>query len=275
MPDCARFLILDIETYATSNPAARERIRQAAIEKRPPGNCKKEIKLAWDTEQAREERAAEAVAKTALDVLLAEPLCVCYDVDGEPVQADMMRNQEDETLAALAQVWNEQAGPGTIWAGHNLEGFDLRILLNRWRAHGIAPPAHFPVFNAGRWRGRVYDTMLRTPSNSGVNMVSLRAVCEAYGLPAAKTNTLWKGEPLDGAQVGAAFEAGEYDLILEYCADDVQVQRDLYMAQTKADTWGTYPREDDLEAAADDIHNSNLTEAQKQLALAALADRAV
>ena len=66
-----RLITLDIETYRTRNPVFVDRIQGEALTKRPAQNAAKEVKLDWDTDRARAERANEALAKTAVNVLLA------------------------------------------------------------------------------------------------------------------------------------------------------------------------------------------------------------
>ena len=268
MQSKARLIVFDIETYRTTNPAAMEQIREEAIEKKPASNTRKEVKMAWHTEAAREERAAEALAKTSVNVLLAEPLCVCWEADGDAYQADMMNRPEAEQLALLADAWDNQASQETIWCGHNIAGFDLAILLNRFRRHDICPPKHFPRYTDGKWRGRVWDTMLRTPCPNGLGFVKLSAVCQAHDIRSAKQEVHWNGEPMDGSRVAEAYEAGEYDLILDYCADDVSVQRDLYLRQTANDTWGTFDRHSDLTEQIIEIQQApGLTEGARAIAI--------
>ncbi len=268
-----RLMVFDIETYRTRNPAVLDRIRAEAAEKQPASNTRKELKMAWHTEAAREERSREAVAKTSQDPLIAEPLVVCWEADGEPYFADMMSHPEREQLALLVEWWDSQTNQETIWCGHNICGFDLPILLNRWRHHRITPPEHFPQYRHGKWRGRVWDTMLRTPSKNGLGMVGLRDVCEAYGVSAAKDTVYWRGAPMDGSRVAEAFEAGEYELIVNYCADDVSVQRELYMRQTANDTWGTFDRHSDLAEQVLEIQQAKgLSEGARAIAILKLLE---
>ena len=141
-------------------------------------------------------------------------------------------------LSCLARVWDELAGADTVWAGHNVIGYDLAVLLNRWRRYGIRPPEHFPKYVNGRWIGRVYDTMYRTPCKNGMGFVSQDRVMDALGIP--NVGYAWGGAPMTGARVGAAYEAGEYGVIEEYCATDVRAQRALRRVMTCGGTWGTY-----------------------------------
>jgi len=275
----ARLITFDLETYRTRNPAIMERVRGEAMEKRPAGNTLKELKIEWDTTAAREARAKDALDKTAVDPLLAEVLVCCMRGDGvdivcglDPVFSSMKDRSEQDMMADLASWLDYIAGPRTIWVGHNIEGFDLLILLNRWRRFGITPPKNFPVYIGRRWRGWTFDTMLRCPCKNGLGFVSLDDACEALGLPGKLVE--WKGQPFDGSRVGEAFEAEEFDLIARYCAEDVSLERALYMAMTSGDTWGTYGIEDDLAEQLAEIDASGQSESIRAIAKLTVLERA-
>jgi hypothetical protein len=276
MHDKSRLIVLDIETYRTRVPEIVLRIEREAIEKQPAQNVAKAVKDSWDTEASRDRRAKEALSKTALNVLLAEPLCVCWRADGAASDVSTMTQDdgvEEKALRLLVETWNEQAGPDTIWVGHNIHNFDLSVLLNRWRRFGIRPPEHFPQFSNGRWYGRTWDTMRRTPCDSGLGLVSLKTVCEAYGIEGAKS-TFWRGEPIDGARVSDVYEAGEYDLILDYCRQDVVIEEALYLVQTDCDTYSTYDTREEIRQQVAEIQDSNLRPGEKAMAIQHLLESA-
>lgn len=280
----AGYVVLDVETYRTRDVVIARRVAQEAMDKPPANNVAKEKKLTWDTEAARGIRAREALEKTAIDVLLAEVLCVVAQArytdghgqtrtDTDLGWFDGMNVTECDALEGLVVYLDAAAGADTVWVGHNIAGFDLPVLLNRWRHYGIRPPEHFPRWTGKRWLGRVWDTMLRTPCNNGLGYVSLERACEAYGIGGAKGRE-WNGAPLDGSRVGEAFEAGEYALILDYCADDVRVEEALYLVQTCGGTWGCYGETDTVAAQVSEIEGSGLSDTQKRLAVYSVLDRA-
>lgn len=255
----ARLIVLDLETAPTQNAGLRAEVEREAGEKTPANNTLKALKEVWDKSESVAARKDEAYRKTALDPLAAEILVVCCAVvppeEQEPFEivADAMRNTlkksavvlpSDNFLEALADTLNQLAGPETIWCGHNALGFDLPMLLNAWRRAGVCPPEHFPVFDAGRWRGRTYDTMRRTPCANGLGFVGLETACRAFGLPPVKSIE-WRGEPMTGARVYDAFLAGEFDLLVEYCLSDTRATLELYRVLTAGDRWGTWPFQDD------------------------------
>lgn len=247
-------VLIDIETYRTRDPRLIEMIRREAVARKPNHNTLKELKATWNRPEDEQARASEALAKTSLDPLRAEILCVGVAIDEvEPrVFTGMWPPNESEQnmLEALAQHLRLNTSAETIWAGHNAEGFDFPIMLNRWRRHGIVPPESFPQPHNGKMRGRVYDTMLRVPSGHGLGMVSLRDACLAYGLPEPKTKlTMPNGDPMGGHMVGIAFEAGEYGLLEDYCLEDMVAVKALYDACTFGGQWGTWEVDEALEAA--------------------------
>lgn len=271
MSDRARLLVFDVETVGTRNQNVVAQITEEALAKRPASNTKKEIKLQWDTEEARQARVREALEKTAVDPLLAEPIVVCWTaVDGAGFEMASGHTRlfapehTERALEALRADWEHVTDEGTIWVGHNIAGFDLPVLLNAWRRHRISPPSTFPVYVNGRWRGRVWDSMLRTPGKTP--FVSLDAVCQAYGLGAAK-NVHWQGAPMDGSRVAAAYAEGAEDLLVSYCFADVDAELNLYLAMTGGDAYGTYDDRESVAGAIREVRESELSEGAKAVAI--------
>ena len=229
-------IVLDLETYRTRNQDVINRVTNEAIAKRPANNTAAALKQIWDAPEQIERRVNEALNHTAVDVLIAEPLVVCLDIDGTEETYDAMKNGETETLTLLSALLNN-ATQHTVWVGHNI-GFDLAVLLNRWRRWRIPISTWFPDYRR-HWRGRIHDTMESTPCMNGLNLVKLETVCEAYGLPAAKS-VVWNGSPMEGSRVGDAFRGKQYDLICEYCMADVRATKALYGVQTNGKTTDIY-----------------------------------
>lgn len=273
----AKLIALDIETIPTQNERIAARVREAAILKDPASNTKKELKAVWHSEQSRNTRAEEAYRKTAVDVLLAEPVCVCLEDGWDKLQFPLRYMGEDPgaavgRLAEMNEALEALACEESVWIGHNITGFDLSVLLNTFRRYGLKPPTHFPSYHLGRWRGRVYDTMTMAPGGNGLGMVRMSALCEAYGLDEPKC-VLWQGEPMNGSRVYDAYLNGDTDLITEYCATDVTYTLELYDVMTVGEQWGTYQSDDGLREAIAEIENSDLTEAQQAMAIVNLLRR--
>ena len=264
----AKILTLDTETIPVQNAGIMEEIRRESDAATPAQNTRREIKEQWDGEVGRETRFQERWAKTAVDVLLAAPVCVSWCVDDGPVRSlrimPWTARKERAAAQRLSKMWAEATDTGTLWVAHCALRFDLPLLLNWWRRTAVIPPAHFPGWRMGRWRGNVWDSMLETPCHNGLNLVSLADACRGLGLPDAKS-VLWDGSPMDGSRVWAAYQAADYKVLEAYCRADVAATRQLYRRQTFG---GVYPggRLDQLAAQLEEIDGSGLSSAQVALA---------
>lgn len=274
-------ITFDIETYRTRCAAFAEEIRKEALEKRPAANTRKDIKTEWDTAAAREARANEALAKTALDPLMAEVLIVSSLSDGDMQSFTAWGGDDDrdhgeiegQMLLEVAQYWENIAGPDTWWVGHNIGGFDLPVMLGAFRRHGITPPKHFPRFQKGRWFGRVYDSMQQAPNNNG-GFVSLDTLSKSLGLPSAKSVT-WMGEPMTGKRVALAYENQQYTLLEKYCEADVEAEDAVFCRMTFDGAWGLGGRNEDAAAAIAEVNaDSQLTDIQKKVTIYNILDAA-
>lgn len=259
----AKWVVIDIEAYQTTNPTIIERITEQAWNARPNHNTPKEEKLQWDTPESRDRRIASAITKTSLDPLFLEPLVICAKTDDmEMMIFDAMEESVRSAVGIFAEFVNCYCDKGTIFAGHNVEGYDLPLLLMQFQRLGIAPPEVFPTYRRGRWRGNIWDTMGACPGRTP--FTSLVDAAMAYGLAAKEMH--WKGEPMSGSRVGEAYEAGEYQMIRDYCAQDVRDEANLFLAQTCGGAWGIGSRTDATAEQLTEIAESTLTPAQKWLA---------
>lgn len=266
----SRLIVFDVETVPTQNPRIKNRLIDEAVARRPAKSLRKDLKAAWDRDDARKERISKALTDTAKDPALAEPIVVVANCDGETLTWDRC-DLSDDTLAQIRHDLDERLGPNTVIAGHNIETFDLPVLLNAWRRIRITPPTNFPVYSGRYWRGFTYDTLRRFPSKTPFE--SLEAACEAYGILGAKS-VIWRDKPMHGSRVYDAWKAGEHDLLVEYCQRDVMVEHALYMAMTAQDSWGTYGTEDKVAQEVSQIEASDeLTEGQKALLIYQLLDK--
>lgn len=246
----AKRIFIDLETYQTRNQAVIDKFVDDETRAIPPKAATKkwtsEDLRMWYTKEHQSKRADMALAETSTDVLFAEILCIAIAMDeGEPEAIDCMNYSEACGLGWFGDWIEENCDPNTVWVGHNLQNFDLAILLNRCRALDIHPPTMFPTFRGRYWDGRVYDTMLRTPTANGLGLVKLEDVCLAYGISTPKGRVcLEDGTPLEGSTVGMAYERGEFDAICSYAKEDIVATRELYNVQSFQQTRDTWEAED-------------------------------
>ena len=278
--DKAKYIVIDLETYRCTDPDVVRTLTTDALLREPAKNEKVAVKKNWDTPQGRQARVDEALEKTSVDPLLAEVVCIGYKTDTTSTttlkpgvrQIDGERRLDPlQMLADAALLFDSYAGPQTTWVGHNMQGFDLGILLNQWRRYSIHPPTHFPPYRNGKWRGRLWDTMKATPCKNALGFIKLDAVCQALGMGPGKAYE-WEGMPMEGSRVGELVEralAGEDNLWLvlqEYCACDIDQTEDVFLRQTCR---GAYPAEwrDAVAEQVRAIEESEGTEAQKAVGL--------
>lgn len=258
----ADWLCFDIETRSTTNQAIIEQITLRVLEARPANNTLKEDKVTWDTPEGREKRIAAAIAKTAVDPLLAEPLCICAScVHGEVIVLDGMERETHKMIFDVADLIAEWCDKETLFVGHNIEGFDLQTLLAQFQKFRLTPPDAFPTYRRSRWRGNIWDTMNACPGRAP--FISLADAARAYGTEAKEMH--WQGEQMTGARVAEAYAAGEYQVIRDYCVQDVRDETNLFLIQSAGCTYGMTSRTDATAEQLTEIAESTLTPAQKWL----------
>jgi len=109
--------------------------------------------------------------------------------------------------------------------GHNLVGFDLRFLLQRYIVNGIKP---HPVINVAAnprtsWNDAVYDTMVKFAGYG--KTISLDKLCMALGVPTPKGD-------MNGSMVGQYVADGRIEEVVAYCKRDVTATKEVYKRMT-------------------------------------------
>lgn len=222
-------LFIDIETLPTDRDDVREYV---AAKVAPPGNISKPETIAkWEAE-SKPAAIEEAVHKTSLDGSFGRVCVICWALDDGPIRT--VKSAQDE--AGLLETFSDWLRLDvkstnlfeTAVCGHNVSGFDLRFLSQRFTVHGIRPPAIIGrAASAKPWESnKVFDTMVQW---AGVgNRVSLEKLCLALGIESPKTD-------LDGSKVAAAVAAGRLDDVATYCAGDVEAVRKVFNRLTFAE----------------------------------------
>ena len=208
-------LFFDLECIPTQK---QEFIDEIAKDITHPGTMKKaETIEKWEEEQ-KPAAIEAAVSKTVFDGGMGEIITFGWAVVDGPAQT-IQRDEnmsEYDLLNEVAHVMGGLKMP-PVWIGHNICGFDLRYLWKRAIINGCYV-GKIP-YDAKPWSPNVYDTMFEW-AGTGSDKKSLDFVCKALGL---------KGKDgMDGSMVYQAWKDGKYTEIAEYCADDVEMTRNVY-----------------------------------------------
>jgi DNA polymerase elongation subunit (family B) len=206
---------LDIETIPTQSQAIRDRIKSDIT---PPGNIKKPESIqAWMDEHG-EAKAAEVIGKTSFDPALGHICTIAWSIDG---QLDVSHASEVEEEREVLETFFESLKPhhAYTFVGHNVAAFDLRFILCRAVVLGVKIPPAIPR-DPKPWGSGVFDTMTAWAGAKGT--ISMDNLSTALGLAV-------KGD-FTGADVAAAWAAGEHHKIALYCAEDVKRTMAIYAA---------------------------------------------
>lgn len=222
-----KHIILDIETIQTQRDDVANYI---AATVKPPATYKKpESIAAWHKEEGPQ-AIADAVAKTGLDGAFGQVVCIGYDLHdtGEP-DAIYGLDERDVLMrfnTALDTIPHNMHNATTV-VGHNVIGFDLRFLWQRYVVNGIRPHA---IINAAAqaksWDVKIYDTMTQFAGYG--NRISLDKLCLALSIPSPKGD-------MDGSMVNQAVKDGRLLDVVEYCKCDVKATREVYRRMTFKD----------------------------------------
>jgi len=203
-------LYLDIETIPSQQPWVREYVASMVTH---PGQMKKPENIQKWVEEEKPSAVEEAMDKCSFDGAMNQIICIGYAVDDEPAQVligDELTILKD--LFSVAIKCRHQAK----YIGHNIVGFDLRVIKQRSIVLGYKPPAAIP-FDAKPWDNiRVFDTMTQW---DGQNKVRLDKLARAFGI---------KGKTTDGSQVYQMWKDGKHQEIADYCKEDVELTRKVY-----------------------------------------------
>ncbi len=208
------FTYLDIETIPCQDPAYLDKLRS---EVKAPGNLTKQESIdAWLAEN-RDAAAIDALAKTSFDPARGHICAIAWAHDDDPISARRCISVADE--AGLLSSFFGFINPyhSTTFVGHYINGFDIRFLLCRAVVLGVQIPYQLPR-DPKPWDAKLADTMTMWAGAKGT--ISMDKLAEVLGIEGK--------HDFDGSMVAAAWAAGEYDKIAEYCADDVRIVRGIH-----------------------------------------------
>lgn len=223
-------IVIDIETIPATSWLIADYI---AATIKPPGTIKLPASIEKWHKESKAEAVAEAIDKTGLDGAFGQVVCIGYDLHDTGQPEAVYGLDEPDLLTRFNAVLDtipRNMHNATTVVGHNIIGFDLRFLWQRYIVNGIKPHAIISASaKAKPWDANVYDTMTQFAGFG--NKITLDKLCVALGIPTPK------GE-LDGSKVGQAVADGYLLKVVKYCKDDVIATRLAYRRMTFVDSPG-------------------------------------
>ena len=202
---------IDIETIPTQNKELLDYVGRSV---KPPATIKKQETLNDWYENKYSEALSEAVNKLSFDggfnhiitlsAWVSDDLNCVFHAESVEQEGDVIQNYMDWISKNISFKGR--------WIGHNIIGFDLRVIKQRCMVLGIKPFSGLR-FDAKPWDDNPYDTMLRWNSDRQ-NMTSMDKLCRIFGIEG-------KGD-MDGSQVYQAWLDNKHAEIKDYCLDDAK-----------------------------------------------------
>lgn len=172
-----KFICFDIESI----PQNEELLLARAPDFKPAANLKDPDKIAASISEKRNRYIADA----ALDWKTAEVVLIgCGDGESfTPIYGD-----EKETIREFLTLIHSALCDGCMVGGHNVKGFDLPMIINRARVHGLKIPDGILTMWKGRsqWADNIFDTLeiLTFGNKQDISGNGVDAVAATFGLPA-------------------------------------------------------------------------------------------
>lgn len=208
----------DIETISTTRADYRDRIAETI---KPPGTMKKtETIEKWEKEE-KENAINEAIEKSVFDGGLCHIVQIQYAFNNDDVKVNIYpEDYLDESGVITSFFLAVESNETSLFVGHNISGFDLRILKQRAIVLGIKIPLSLnQAINSKPWDGRIFDTM--TEWSGYGNKVSIDNLCYYLGIESPK-------QEITGANYGKHYRGGEYDKLIKYGKDEIESLRKVY-----------------------------------------------
>lgn len=217
-------LFIDIETIP-QQPELEAKAEIAKNIQAPAQMSKPETIAAWHAGEGsyagvKESLIEETYRKTSFDGGKGEIISVAFaGMEGPVLKCHRgMFAEESEMLEAVKfELLSMLGGKAPWFIGHNIGGFDLKFLFQRFVINRVNPQIDFKHW--GRHGSQYYDTMQAWAGYG--NRVSQDSLCKALGIEG-------KPEGIDGSKVWDFYKAGKIVEIADYNADDVEKVRAIY-----------------------------------------------
>ena len=170
-----KHIVFDIETI----PQDEARLLALAPEFAAPANLKDPAKI----EAAVAKRKADYLADAALNWKTAE--VVLIGAGDETGIQSFTASTEKELVGNFLTLLGDALADGVAVGGHNVKGFDLPMLVNRARVHGLKIPMSLLWFWKGRptWHESVFDTLELLSFGRSFEGNGVEDVARVLGLP--------------------------------------------------------------------------------------------
>ena len=170
-----KHIVFDIETI----PQDEATLLALAPEFAAPANLKDPAKI----EAAIARKRADYLADAALNWKTAEVVLIGAGDDTQ-IQS-FTATTEKELVGDFLGLLGEALADGVAVGGHNVKGFDLPMLINRARVHGLKIPMTVLSFWKGRptWHESIFDTLELLSFGKAFDGNGVDDVARVFGLP--------------------------------------------------------------------------------------------
>ncbi len=170
-----KHIVFDIETI----PQEEAKLLALAPEFTAPANLKDPAKI----EAAIARKRADYLADAALNWKTAEVVLIGA---GDDTQVhSFTAGTERELVGDFLALLGDALADGVVAGGHNVKGFDLPMLVNRARVHGLRVPMAVLSFWKGRptWHENIFDTLELLSFGRAFEGNGVEEVARVFGLP--------------------------------------------------------------------------------------------
>ena len=170
-----KHLVFDIESI----PQDSSLLLARAPEFTAAANLKDPEKIAASIAKKK----ADYLADAALNWKTAEVVLIGAGEDDE-IQS-FTANTEKELIGDFLELMGSALGDGVVVGGHNIKAFDLPMLVNRARVHGLKVPRNVLSFWRGRpqWHDNIFDTLEILSFGKSFDGNGVDDVARVFGLP--------------------------------------------------------------------------------------------
>lgn len=177
-----------------------------------------ETAIQSDSWKTFKEKHADATDHSAgLHPAFGQVACICAWDRAENKKLKICIDNEERVLNEFSIFVGDKM---QTLVGHNIKGFDIPFLANRFIANAMQVPRCLKVAGLKPWEVPHKDTMELLKFGGG-RPLSLDAACHMMGIKSPK-------QEIDGSNVWDQFKVKSFDKILEYCSGDVAATWSVY-----------------------------------------------